>query len=94
MTNLASLQLFPLTVFLALSSTTVTATNLNVTALTYRDSISILQCWSVLPPFRTQSGAGPIGAAVASLGAVGGNASFIVQGPGSVGGYKNAPAPQ
>ena len=75
-------------------STPVLATNLNVTALTYRGQVSILQCWSVLPPFLTQSGSGPAGAAVASLGAVGGDASFIVQGPGSVGGYKNAPAAQ
>lgn len=78
---------------LATNITVTTATNLNVTALTHRGPISILQCWSLEPPFST-SASGPVGASVASLGAVSGNASFIVQPPGSIGGYKNAPVPQ
>ncbi|KAK5086085.1 hypothetical protein LTR70_007320 [Exophiala xenobiotica] len=76
-----------------LNLTLTSATNLNVTALTYRGPISILQCWTVAPPFSTST-SGPIGASVASLGGVSGNASFIVQPPGSAGGYKNAPGPQ
>ncbi|KAK5073797.1 hypothetical protein LTR64_007065 [Lithohypha guttulata] len=77
------------------SVTAASETHLNVTALTYRGNVSILQCWSLEPPFVIpESGTGPTGAAVAGLGAVAGNASFIVQGPGSVGGYKNAPRAQ
>lgn len=71
------------------------AVHLNVTALTYRGSSSILQCWSFEPPFTIPlSGNAPVGAAIASLGTVASNASFIIQAPGSVGGYKNAPSPQ
>lgn len=84
-----------ITFFLALLATSGNALQLDVTALTYRDDLSILQCWRLEPPFNiAQSGRGPVGAAVANLGSPAGNASFIIQGPGTVGGYKNAPAPQ
>lgn len=92
----SSIMKLPAHCLLIFSLTAATkAVNLNVTALTHRDDLSILQCWRLEPPFNIpKSGGGPIGAAVASLGTVGGKASFIIQGPGTVGGYKNAPTPQ
>lgn len=75
--------------------------NLNITALTYshnatdNTSISVLECWTINSPFNVPTaGDAPLGAAVASLGGVSGNMSFIVQAPRSVGGYRNSPGPQ
>ena len=62
--------------------------HLNVTALTHSANLSVLQCWSLSPPFQTTPSLA--GAAIASLSAIAGNASLIVQPPHSIGAMRNA----
>ena len=78
--------------WLSPSASAIASPNLNVTALTHSANLSVLQCWSLSSPF--QSTANLAGASLANLGAIAGNASFIVQPPRSTGAMHNARSPQ
>lgn len=69
------------------------ATTLNVTAVTQENNLSVLQCWSLDSPF-TDPSTGYTGSQLTTLGALGHNATYVIQPPNTVGGIHNAPRPQ
>jgi len=66
---------------------------LNITAIAAENSVSVFQCWQILPGFSTSSQTGTAGASILQLGTVA-NMSYSVLPPGFDAGQHNAPAIQ
>lgn len=70
--------------------TTLTSNMLNITAITGKDGVSVLECWTMAAKFVTSTQAGTVGAANLALGNLA-NATFTVLPPHFNGGEHNAP---
>ncbi|KAF2724225.1 hypothetical protein K431DRAFT_282072 [Polychaeton citri CBS 116435] len=64
----------------------------NVTAMTARNGLSVLECWQLSTPIQSTGSNGLTGASVLALGSMS-SFSWVMQPPGTTGGLKNAPAP-
>jgi len=71
----------------------VPPTFLNITAIAAENSVSVFQCWQLLPGFSTSSQTGTTGASILQLGTVA-NMSYTVLPPGFDAGSHNAPTIQ
>ena len=66
---------------------------LNISAISAKGGVSILECWQLLPGFATSSQTGTAGASILQLGNLA-NGSFSVIPPGFNAGFHNAPNKQ
>jgi len=73
--------------------TTLASSTMNITAITGKQGVSVLECWALAAKFATSTQAGTVGAANLALGDLA-NATFTVLPPRFNGGEHNAPSVQ
>lgn len=73
--------------------TTLASSTMNITAITGKQGVSVLECWALAAKFVTSTQAGTVGAANLALGDLA-NATFTVLPPRFNGGEHNAPSVQ